>query len=85
LQGRNNEVIVKGGKNETRNRRKCSNAAGGNGGVALARKIETFAVPIYFLLFVLFNIVYWPWIMGSSNFFKWSLDTTHNVAEDPEF
>lgn len=47
------------------------------------RMIEKFAFAVFFLLFVIYNILYWSWLFTSSDYYDWGeINTTLNVRDD---
>jgi len=46
------------------------------------KDIEKYGFRAFSLLFVLFNLIYWPWLLVSSEYFTWDVDLTYNVEED---
>jgi len=40
--------------------------------------IERYGLAVFSLLFVVYNIVYWTWLLVSSGYFSWEIDFDHN-------
>jgi len=53
-------------------------------GAEMAKKIERMVVPVYLITFIIFNLIYWPWLLGSSGFFDWEVDPTYNAPYDED-
>lgn len=45
-------------------------------------KLEKYGFYAFFILFVLFNFIYWPWLLISADYFNWHIDYTYNVKEE---
>jgi hypothetical protein len=50
-----------------------------------ANFIEKSAFAVFFLLFVIYNVIYWTWLFTSSGYNDWAeVNTTLNVGDDVE-
>jgi len=44
--------------------------------------IEKYGFRAFSLLFVIYNIVYWPWLLVSSEYFNWNIDFAYNSNDE---
>lgn len=46
-----------------------------------ARIVEKFAFAVFFLLFIVYNVIYWVWLFRSSQYWEWAeINETLNVG-----
>ena len=46
------------------------------------KDIENYGFVLFSLIFVVFNLIYWPWLLVASDYFQWDVDLTYNVKDD---
>lgn len=44
--------------------------------------IEQYGLYILSLAYVIFNIIYWTWLMKESNYLQWSVNSTFNKINE---
>ena len=44
--------------------------------------VERYAFVIFSVIFIVFNVVYWTWLLQAAKYFDWSVNATHTAIED---
>lgn len=47
-----------------------------------AEFIEKYAVVIFSVVFIIFNVIYWSWLLTVSDYYNWSVNETLNADVD---
>ncbi len=44
--------------------------------------LETYGFYAFLLFFIIFNLIYWPWLLISADYFNWHVDLSYNVKDE---
>jgi hypothetical protein len=45
-------------------------------------ELEKYGFILFFALFLVFNLIYWPWLLISSGYYDWVVDLKHNPKDE---